>query len=135
MGKRKTLRGRRGSWRRMQRLEKIFTATGRQRGSLNEELIKEIVMELKKEKKVVRFEQNWNLDKIGIDFLVYLPSREMVAIQVKSSPKGEQAHYKKYGRYIRFRERNVRCLVIVVSTKYLIDRGDLKRDIGIFINL
>lgn len=133
MSKRGTLRGRKGSWRNMQRLDDLFKKTGRQRGNLNEGIVKELLIELKKEEAIFGFEQNWDLDSIGIDFLVCLLDGELVAIQVKSSSRGVEKHHKKYGILIRFRNEDIRCLVLVVSPEHLVSRTELKEDIKNFI--
>lgn len=130
----KTLRGRRGSLENMERLNKVFNRVGIQRGDLNEGVVKELLVELKKEKKISRFEQNRELDRSGIDKLVYLFDSRKFAIQVKSSLKGAEKHYKKYGTSIRFRNKDIRCLVLIVNPKHLVDRNDLKSDIEKFIN-
>lgn len=135
MSQRETLRGKKGSWRNMQRLDDLFKKTGRQRGNLNEGLIKEILIELREERKILNFEQNWDLDKIGIDFLAYLPNGKLVAIQVKSSSRGAEKHYKKYGILIRFRNEDIKCLVLIINTEYIVDRTELRQDTeNFFIN-
>lgn len=133
MSRRTTLRGKKGSWRAMERLNKKFNEAGRQRGHLNEGIVEEILVELKKEQEILDFKKDRNLDRIGIDHLVYLLNGEIVTIQEKSSPKGAERHYKKYGTYSRFKSQNIRCLVLIINTEHLVDRSDLKRDIRDFI--
>lgn len=127
--KRRTLRRSKGSWRDMERLGKVFEREGRKRGKLNEGIVDEILIELKREESILDFKQDWNLDRIGIDHLVYLLDGEIIAIQEKSSPRGKQAHYKKYGKYVKFKNQDIRCLVLVINTEHLVDRTDLKNDI------
>lgn len=131
--KRRTLRHSKGSWRNMNRLGEIFEKTGRKRGKLNEGIVDEILAELKIENQILGFTQEWNLDRIGIDHLVYLLNGDIVAIQEKSSSRGEQVHYKKYGKYIKFKSQDIRCLVLVINTEHLVDGADLKQDIKNFI--
>lgn len=132
--RRETLRHNKGSWREMQRLGKIFEREGRKRGKLNEGVIGEILTELKREEAILDFKQDRNLDRVGIDHLVYLLNGEIVTIQEKSSSRGEKMHYKKYGRYVKFKNQDIRCLVLVINTEHLVDRSDLKRDIKNFIS-
>lgn len=134
---RKTLRGKRGSWKNMQNLDRLFNQQGRKRGRLNEGIVGEILAELKGEGAIVGFIQDWNLDRVGIDHLIYLLDGEIVAIQEKSSLRGKQAHYEKYGTYVKFKNQNTRCLVLVINTEHLVDRtslNSLKNDIKNFID-
>lgn len=133
MSRNGTLRGKKGSWREMEKLGRIFEREGRKRGKLNERVvIGEILSELQREELVLKFERNWGLDRVGIDWLIFLMNKEIVATQVKSSPRGAKEHYKKYGSYVRFKNQDIRCLVLVINTEHLIDRSDLKKDIKNF---
>lgn len=118
----------------MERLNGIFEREGRKRGDLNEGIVDEVLVELKKEEEILKFEQSWRLDRIyKIDRLIYLPSGDIFAIQVKSSPKGAEKHYQKYGTTLRYKNKDMPCLVLVINTKHLIDRSQLKIDIKNFI--
>jgi len=134
MSKTGTLRGKKGSWKNMQRLDNLFKKAGRQRGNLNEGLVKEILIELGEKRKILDFEQNWGLDKIGIDFFIHLPDGKPVAIQVKSSYRGAEKHYKKYGTLIRFRNEDIRCLVLIINTACLVNQTELRQDVENFFN-
>lgn len=113
----------------MERLGEIFEREGRKRGRLNEGLVGEILTELKREQAILDFKQDRNLDSVGIDHLIFLINGGIGVIQEKSSPKGKQVHYKKYGKYVKFKNQNIKCLVLVINTEHLIDRTDLKNDI------
>lgn len=132
--KRRTLRRSKGSLKNMERLGEIFDKAGRKRGKLNEGIVDEILAELKRERAILNFIQDRNLDRVGIDHLVYLFDGEIVAIQEKSSPKGKRVHYKKYGKHVRFKNQDIRCLVLVINTEHLVDRTDLKNDIKQYIS-
>lgn len=134
MSKRKSRYKRPYPWKQLNKLDKIFVKTRKQRSRKNESLVEEILEELIKEKEIIKIEKRWALDRIGIDFLIFLQGPERFAIQVKSSPRGAKKHHEKYGkRRIKFRNKYIRCLILIVGPEDLSDKKRLKDQIKNFI--
>jgi len=101
--------------RRSQRIDFVFDEEIK-KGVLNENLEEEALQSLREKGHIFHYfraEKGGDLDSIGIDFLIWLKTGRILALQVKSSERGRQEHLFEYGYLVPH------CIVVEPSDSVL----------------